>query len=96
MLTAIGTVFFLAYFVCHVIVLIHAFKSSLMWGLLCLCLPCPFGIYYLFVKFEHESKGLITIVYLFGGVVGAALHGYNYFEVLGPMLGMGHHPTHHR
>jgi len=78
----IGTVFTLIWLVCHVMVLIHAFKDSLLWGFLCLCLPCPFGLYYLFMKFEHESKTLIVLGYLFAGGLGAALHGYGARELL--------------
>jgi hypothetical protein len=75
MLYAVGTVLSLVALVCHVIVLIHAFRTSLFWGLACLCIPC-FGIYYLLAKFEHPSKGLITLGYLFGGIVGGSLQGY--------------------
>jgi hypothetical protein len=62
---ALGTIFGILALVCAVIVWIHAFKQSILWGLLCVCLPCPFGIYYVIVKFESEHKGLVMLGYLF-------------------------------
>jgi hypothetical protein len=91
----LGTIVGIVAFVCAVIIWIHAFKSSILWGLLCLCLPCPFGLYYAIFKFEHENKGLITLGYLFGGSLAAALHGYGSHELWGPLIGIGHNP-HHR
>jgi hypothetical protein len=89
MIYAIGTVFSLVWLVCHVIVLIHAFKSSLLSGFACLCIPC-YGIYYLLARFEHPSKGLITIGYLFGGIIGGALHGYNGYSGYSQYMNRSH------
>jgi hypothetical protein len=87
----LGTLFWLGWLVCHVLVLIHAFKNSLVWGLLCLCVPCV-SLFYLFFKFEHENKTLIVIGYLFGGIVASSLHGYHFSDTWGPHLGIGKHP----
>ena len=73
----LGTIFILVAFVCHVIILIHAFKQSLLTFLACLCIPC-YTIYYAFAKFEHQSKTLIILGYLFGNGIGASLNGYGY------------------
>ena len=89
---AIGMLFTLLLIVCWVIVMFHAFKQSLVWGLLCLCMPCPFGLYYVFVKFEHEYKGFITIGYIVGLVGGGVFHGWGARELLRPMVGGSHQP----
>ena len=90
MLPAIGALFIIAALVAHVIVVYHAFKDSLIWGLACLCIPCV-SLFYMFFKFEHENKTLIVLLYLFGGAIGGALHGYSFFHLWGPWFGWGHH-----
>ncbi len=93
----IGMVFTVLLIVCWIIVMIHAFKQSIVWGLLTLCLPCPFGLYYVFVKFEHEHKGLIAIGYVVGLLGGGVFHGWGARELWGPHLGGAHQTQpHHR
>jgi|HubBroStandDraft_6_1064221.scaffolds.fasta_scaffold1671504_1 hypothetical protein len=90
---AIGSVLGLMWLVCHIIVLIHAFKTGVVEGLLYLCIPC-YALYYLFFRFEHANKTLLVLCYLFGGVAGSSLTGYGYQS-----MGMGYrgdHPAHHR
>jgi hypothetical protein len=53
----------LASVVASIIVLIHAFNSSVVEGLLFLFVPF-YGLYYLFAKFEHPRKILIIILML--------------------------------
>lgn len=57
-LLAISLLSFVVWIVCHIMILIHAFKESVAQGFLCLCVPC-YIVYYMFTKFEHEKKGLI-------------------------------------
>ncbi|MEM9191284.1 MAG: hypothetical protein AAGF12_19080 [Myxococcota bacterium] len=45
-----------------IFILIHAFRSSVGEGFLCLCVPC-YILYYMFAKFEHEKKNLIITGY---------------------------------
>jgi hypothetical protein len=83
----IGYVFSLINLVCAIIILIHAFKSSVGEGFLCLCVPC-YIIYYMFAKFDHPKKGLIlagfwgswllSMGFQFGGMAmsGPATTGY--------------------
>ena len=63
----VGMVVGLASFVCGIIILIGAFKSSVADGLLSLCIPF-YILYFAIAKFEHEKKGLIVGVWL-GAVV---------------------------
>ena len=58
-------------FICWVVILIHAFKESVLQGLLCfLCFP--YMAYYGFAKFQHERKWLVLVGWL-GGLVLAGL-----------------------
>lgn len=73
-LSLLGLACSLGAFVCHVLLLIHAFKKSTTEGLLTLCVPC-YGIYYAFTKFEHENKNLIIALYLGGGFASGVFRG---------------------
>jgi benzodiazapine receptor len=68
-LFGVGAIFSLISFVCNIIILIHAFKTSVGEGFMCLCIPC-YSLYYMFAKFEHEKKGLIIAGALGGGIIG--------------------------
>ena len=48
----------------------HAFKQSLVLGPALPVHALPLGLYYVFVKFEHEYKGFITIGYIVAGARG--------------------------
>ncbi len=71
-LAILGLLFVVVGVVCHIIILIHAFKSSVGTGFLCLCVPC-YILYYMFNEFEHEKKGLIIAGYFIGAIVGNCL-----------------------
>ncbi|MBX3271211.1 MAG: hypothetical protein KF729_13170 [Sandaracinaceae bacterium] len=71
-LLAFGALFALVGLVCNIIILIHAFKSSVGEGFLCLCVPC-YILYYMFAKFEHPQKGLIIAGSLGCGTIGNVL-----------------------
>ena len=71
-LLGVGGIFALVGLVCQIIILIHAFKSSVGEGFLCLCVPC-YILYYMFSKFEHDKKGLIIAGALGGGIIGNVL-----------------------
>lgn len=62
----------IAALVCHIIVLIHAFKKNTTQGLLTLCVPC-YSLYYVFTQFEHENKNMIIAFYLGGSIMGNVL-----------------------
>lgn len=68
----IGLLFTLVGLVCHIIILVHAFKSSVGSGFMCLCVPC-YILYYMFNEFEHEKKGLIIAGYFGGAIIGNVL-----------------------
>jgi len=68
----VGLLFSLVGLVCHIIILVHAFKSSVGSGFLCLCVPC-YILYYMFTEFEHEKKGLIIGGYFAGAIIGNIL-----------------------
>ena len=67
-LLGVAAIFGLIGFVCNIFVLIHAFKSSVGEGFMCLCIPC-YILYYMFAKFEHPQKGLIIAGSLGGSVI---------------------------
>jgi hypothetical protein len=90
---AIGSVLVLMSLVCHVIVLIHAFKTGVVEGLLYLCVPC-YALYYLFFRFEHASKTLIVLCYLLAGGIGGSMVGAG-TRAMG-MGGWGNPPARHR
>lgn len=66
---AVVAIFGLIQLVCSIIILIHAFKSSVGEGFLCLCVPC-YILYYMFSKFEHPQKGLIVGLWFVGWIGG--------------------------
>jgi benzodiazapine receptor len=59
--------------ICSIIILIHAFKSSVGEGFLCLCVPC-YILYYAFAKFEHDKKGLIIAGWLGSSIINTILN----------------------
>jgi len=71
-LAILGLVCSLASFVCSIIILIHAFQSEVLQGILCLCVPF-YVLYYAFAKFEHEKKGLILGCWLGLGLLGGVI-----------------------
>jgi len=68
-LVGVGAIFSIIALVCNIIILIHAFKSSVGEGFMCLCIPC-YILYYMFSKFEHEHKTLIIVGSLGGNLIG--------------------------
>lgn len=64
---------YLVGFVCGLIILIHAFKTSVGQGFLCLCVPF-YVLYYAFAKFQHEKKNLIIGLWLGSFIVGGILY----------------------
>jgi hypothetical protein len=91
MFVIIGSILVLLWFVCHIIVLVHAFQDSLVTGLLYLCVPC-YAFYYVIFKFTHSSKLLIVICYFFGLTVGGSLSGFGAHN----RGWVGDHPAHRR
>jgi len=71
-LMGLGAIFALIGLVGNIIILIHAFKSSVGEGFLCLCVPC-YILYYMFAKFEHPKKGLVIAAALGGNIIGNVL-----------------------
>jgi hypothetical protein len=57
---------------CNIVILVHAFKSSVGEGFLCLCVPC-YILYSMFSTFEHPHKGLIILGSLGGSIVSNVL-----------------------
>ncbi len=68
----IGYLFLLIGFVGWIFIIIHAFKTSVGQGFLCLCVPF-YILYYAFAKFQHPKKGLIIALFLAGYGIGATL-----------------------
>ncbi len=68
----LGAIFSLVALVCNIVVLVHAFKSSVGQGFMCLCIPC-YSLYYMFAKFEHPKKPMIIGGSLGGSIVGNVL-----------------------
>mgnify|MGYP000935036043 CR=1 FL=1 len=50
-----------------IIILIHAFKSSVGQGFLCLCIPF-YILYYAFARYESEKKKMVLTIWL-GGIL---------------------------
>ena len=68
----IAILFYLIALVCGIIILIDAFKDSILKGFLCLL--CGFyTLYYAFVEFDHEKKWPIVGAWIGSGVIGAVL-----------------------
>ena len=76
MFPILGLLFSLVMLACFIIILIHAFKSSVGMGFACLCIPFVI-LWYAFAKFEHEKKGLIIGCWLGSWVLSIV------FQVLG-------------
>ncbi|HLO97312.1 MAG TPA: hypothetical protein VK171_01845 [Fimbriimonas sp.] len=55
---------------CAIIILIDAFKNSILKGFLCL-LCWFYMLYYAIVHFQHDKKVLIIVGWLFGSAIGA-------------------------
>lgn len=68
----IGALFSLISVICTIIVLIDAFKTSLLKGLLSF-FCCIYYVWYALVEFQHENKLLIVLGSFFGGGVGGVL-----------------------
>lgn len=71
-LAILGLVCSLASLVCSIIILIDAFKTEVIKGVLCLCIPF-YILYYAITQFENENKGLIIGVWLLGAIVNVGL-----------------------
>lgn len=59
--------------VCAVIILIDAFRNAVWKGLACIICGC-YGLYFMFVEFEHKDKWLIVIGALISGSVAGAMY----------------------
>jgi len=68
----LAVILYIASFVCSLIILIHAFNTEMVKGLLCLCLPF-YVLYYAFTQYYSENKGLILGVWLGGNVLASIL-----------------------
>lgn len=74
LLTLLGGVACLAAFVCHIIILIDAFKNEIWKGIVGFL--CGFYlIYYAFTEYQSDNKTMIIAAWLLGGIVGGALFG---------------------
>lgn len=73
MVTLLAAIVGVVSFVCWLVVVVDAFKNSILKGILCLL--C--GLYYLwyaFVDFKHESKWVIVLLSIFGGGLAGWLY----------------------
>lgn len=73
MLTALSLIIGIVALVCTIIVLVDAFKDSILKGLLCLICGLYY-IYYALIEFKHDNKWPIVIFSLLGGGVSGLLH----------------------
>lgn len=71
LLMAVGVVLDFIALGCAIICLIHAFQNAVWKGFACL-ICFIYGLYYLFVEFGHEHKGLIMLG-LFGAGIGGQI-----------------------
>lgn len=61
-------------FVCHILIVIEAFKDEIWKGVLCLI--CIFYVlYYMFAEYESDKKTIIVALWLIGNV---ALYSYRF------------------
>lgn len=58
--------------ICTILIYIHAFQKGILYGLLCVFIPC-YLLYYMFAEFQHPSKGLVIAGSLFGSSLSLAL-----------------------
>jgi len=72
-LMILGGLFSLVGFIGWLIIIIHAFKTSVGQGFLSLCVPF-YILYYAFAKFQHSKKGLIIALFLGGYIIGGVLY----------------------
>lgn len=72
MLTLIGFVLTLGALICAVIVLFDAFRTEVWKGVAGLVCGI-YLLYYGFVEFEHDYKGIIVGTLLVGGIMGRVL-----------------------
>lgn len=79
---ALAGVLGLVAFVCALIIVVHAFKTSTGQGLLCVFVPC-YILYFAFAKFEHKRKGLI-LAGMIGSPILAAVSANAATAVFGP------------
>jgi len=68
-LTVLGFALIIVGFVCSVIVLIDAFQSEIWKGVLYLICSL-YGLYYMFVEFDHERKWQIIAGAFIGSIGG--------------------------
>jgi hypothetical protein len=68
----IGGLFGLLGLVCTIIILVDAFRNSVVKCFFC-CICGLYFIWYAFFEFQHENKLLIVIGSLLGSGVGGAL-----------------------
>ena len=71
-LAILGLICSLASLACSIIILIDAFKTEVIKGVLCLCVPF-YILYYAFTQFENDNKGVIIAVWLLGSIVNVGL-----------------------
>lgn len=69
---ALGGICYLLAFVCAIMVLIGAFKESVVQGILCLVCGL-YALYFGIAKFQHEKKAMILGGWLGGGILGVIL-----------------------
>lgn len=62
----------LASLAAYILILIEAFKDSVVKGIFCL-LCGLYMLYFALVDFEHEHKVLVILFWLFGGAIAGAL-----------------------
>ncbi len=77
----LGGICYLAGFVCSIIILIDAFKNAVWKGIVYL-LCGIYGLYYMFVEFQHEKKWQII-----GGAFGFSILGAIFMAMGGGSMG---------
>jgi hypothetical protein len=68
----IGLLFGLVCAICTIVILVDAFKNSLLKGLICV-FCCFYYFWYALFEFQHENKFLLVVGSFLGGGVGGAL-----------------------
>lgn len=64
---------YLVSFVISIIILIHAFQTSVGQGFLCLCIPF-YVLYYAFARFQHPKKNVLLAAWLICAILGGGLY----------------------
>jgi len=67
-----GLACFVVGLVAALVIVVHAFRSSLSQGFLCLLVPL-YIIYYAFARFEHRRRGLVIALLIAGFGLGMVL-----------------------